>query len=224
MGSWVDVGIGVIVLTILVKTILFPLSLKAVRQQQLMKKLEEPLKEIREKYKDNKEEQGKQMLELYKKEGVNPLSGFGLILVQLPIIIGLYLIFARGGLPALHPEFIYSWINSPSSDQINMYFLGLVDMAGKSMILAILTGISQFIQAQIAFPKTKPRKDNATFQEDFARSMQLNMKFVFPVLIGTFAYAFNAAVALYWFTSNIFAIGTELLVKRKYRSAPSATS
>ena len=215
LGPWMDVGIATIVLTIIVKTLLFPVSLKAARQQQLLKRIEGPLKEIREKHKDNKEEQGRKMLELYREHGVNPFTGIGLMFVQLPIIIGLYLVFARGGLPTLHPEHIYAWVTAPDPSQIHMFFLGLVDMAGKSLPLALVAGLSQFVQARIALPHPGPRKENASFQEDFARSMQMNMRYFLPIMVGWFAYVFSAAVALYWITSNIFAIGQELMVKHQ---------
>jgi YidC/Oxa1 family membrane protein insertase len=213
LGTWVDVGVAVIVLTVLVKSLLFPVSLKAARQQQLMRQIEGPMKEIREKYKNNKEEQGRKLLELYKEKGVNPFTSIGLIFIQLPIIIGLYLVFARGGLPDVHAEFLYTWVHAP--ENIRMLFVGLVDMAGKSMPLAVLAGITQYFQAKLSLPTLEPRKTDATFQDDFARSMQINMKYMFPFMIAGFAYMFNAAVALYWITSNIFAIGQEIMVKKQ---------
>jgi len=213
LGTWVDVGIAVIVLTVLVKSLLFPVSLKAARQQQLMRQIEGPMKEIREKYKNNKEAQGRKLLELYKEKGVNPFTSIGLILIQLPIIIGLYLVFARGGLPDVHTEFLYTWVHAP--ENIRMLFVGLIDMAGKSLPLAVLAGVTQYFQAKLSLPALEPRKDNASFQDDFARSMQINMKYMFPFMIAGFAYMFNAAVALYWITSNIFAIGQEIMVKKQ---------
>ncbi len=95
-----------------------------------------------------------------------------------------------------------------------MHFLGFVDMAGKNIPLAILAGISQHFQARLAMPPSAPRKENATFQEDFARSMQVQVKYVLPFVIVFVAYVASAAVALYWITSNIFAIGQEIQVKR----------
>lgn len=212
IGDWVNVGIAVIVLTLLVKFALFPLSLKAARTQRVMKELEEPMKEIKEKYKDDRETQGRKMLELYREKGVNPFSGFLTLLIQLPVILGLYFVFLKGGLPEIDTDTLYSFI--PTPENVNMFFLGVIDMAGKSLPLAILAGISQMFQAHLALPKQQPRKEGASFQEDFTRSMQMQMKFVLPVIVGVVAYIASAAVALYWITSNIFAIGQELHVKR----------
>jgi YidC/Oxa1 family membrane protein insertase len=219
-ASWIDVGLAVIALTVLVKLILFPLSLKAARTQRLMKELEEPMKEIREKYKD-RQEQGRAMLELYRERQVNPFSGFVVLFIQLPVILGLYFVFLNGGLPEIKLDELYSWVRAPES--VNMLFLGIVDMAGKSHVLALFAGVTQYFQAKLAMPPLKPRDENATFQEDFARTLQLQMKYVLPFVIVVVAYIASAAVALYWITSNIFAIGQELYVKRTLDKEKSQT-
>lgn len=213
LGTWMDVGIAVIVLTILVKTALFPLSLKAARTQRIMKELEAPMKEIKEKYKDNREEQGRKLLDLYRDNNVNPFSSFLVLFIQLPVILGLYFVFLKGGLPNVDMDLLYSFV--PKPQEISMFFLGLVDMASKNIPLAILAGVTQHFQARYALPPTEPRKENASFQEDFARSLQVQMKYVLPVVIVFVAYVASAAVALYWITSNIFAIGQELHVKKR---------
>lgn len=218
---WIDVGVAVIILTVLVKTLLFPVSLKAARHQQLLKQLEGPMRDIREKYKDDKQEQGRKLLELYKQAGTNPFSGIFLIFIQFPIIIGLYFVFYKGGLPEVHAGDLYTWVKVP--ENVHMLFLGLVDMAGKSALLAGLAGLTQFIHAKHTLPTLAPRRENADFQEDFARSMQMNVRYVFPLLMTGFAYVLNAAVALYWITSNIFAIGQELYVKRRLAKPVSTT-
>lgn len=211
-ASWIDMGLAVIALTVIVKLILFPLSIKAARTQRLMKELEGPMKEIREKYTD-RQEQGQKMLELYREKSVNPFSGFLVLFIQLPVILGLYFVFLKGGLPEVHVHDLYSFVAAP--EKVNMLFLGLVDMAGKSYVLAALAGITQFFQARLAMPTLTPRGDTPSFQEDFARTLQLQMRYVLPVVIVVVAYIASAAVALYWITSNIFAIGQELYVKKR---------
>jgi YidC/Oxa1 family membrane protein insertase len=99
-----DAGIVVIIFTIIVKIILFPLSIKATKSQMEMKSIEPQLKEIKEKYKDNKEELSKKTIELYKEKEINPFSGFFVLLIQLPIIIALYSVFLRSGLPNIKTD------------------------------------------------------------------------------------------------------------------------
>ncbi len=212
IGGWVDVGVAIVVLTILVKAALLPLSIKAARTQVLMKELEAPSKEIREKYKDNREEQGRRILELYREKGVNPFSSIILLFIQLPVVLGLYFVFLKGGLPTIDSASLYSFVPSPQN--VRMMFLGFVDIGVKSYSLALLAGVTQFLQVRLAIPPTLPRSEKPTFQEDFTRSLHLQMKFVLPIIVAGVAYATGAAVALYWITSNVCAIAQELYVKR----------
>lgn len=221
LGGWMDVGIAVIVLTVLVKLALAPLSLKAARTQLLMRDLEQPMREIRERYKD-KQEQGKRMLELYREKGVNPFSGIASLFIQIPVILGLYFVFLKGGLPTIDMSALYAFVPQPGD--IEMRFLGLVDMGGKSYILALLAGVSQYWQAHIALPQPGPRSANPSFQEDFTRTMQLQMRYILPVFIVFVAYVASAAVALYWITSNICTIAQELYAKRALARERSTTN
>ena len=215
-----EVGIAVIVLTVIVKLLLFPLSLKAVRTQFLMREIEPETAAIKEKYKDNKEEQARRTMALYKEKGVNPFSSFLVLLIQLPIIFGLYFVFYKGGLPAVNTGELYSFILVPTN--INMNFLGLVDMGAKSLVLALLAGVTQFIQAKLSLPLApKKRQEGAapSFQEDFTRGLHFQMRYVLPIVVTGVAYFVSAAVSLYWVTSNLFAIGQEFYVRRKIRPA-----
>lgn len=211
---WLDLGLAIIIFTLIVKLILFPLSQQSVVTQAKIKRIEPQIKKIKEKYKD-KQEQAVKTMELYKAEKVNPFSGFFLILVQIPIIFALYFIFLRAGFPEINTEIVYSFVKIP--EQIKMVFLGFINVSEKSFLLALITGVTQFIQAKLASPKIEPRKDNQGLGADFARSMSLQMKYVFPVIMFFIAYTISAAVALYLATSNIFMIGQELYVRRNLK-------
>lgn len=210
-----DMGMAIILVTVVVKLILFPLSKKAVRTQMVMKRIEPELKALRKKFEDNKQEQAKMMMELYRENKINPLSSFLTILLQLPVIFALYWVFLKGGLPDIKIDILYSFIPSPS--EINMVFLGMVDITKKSIIIAALAGITQYYQFKLTLPPLEKRNDNATLKEDLARSMQINMKYMMPGIVFVFAYWFSAAIALYWLTSNIFAIGQELVIRKQVK-------
>jgi len=212
-----DAGLAIIGLTIIVKFILFPLSLKASRTQILMRSLEGKIAQIKEKYKD-RQEQAVKTMELYRQEKVNPFSSFFLILIQLPVIFALYFVFIDGGLPSIHTDLLYFFVSVPST--VNTLFLGLVDLGEHNLILAILAGVTQYIQATISF-SSGPYVKGA--EKTFAHMMQLQMKYFFPLLIGYIAYRFYAAVALYWVASNIFAIGQELYVRWRMRHVIAKT-
>jgi YidC/Oxa1 family membrane protein insertase len=209
-----DVGLAVILLTVIVKFILFPFTQKTIESQARMRMLEPEIARVKEMY-PNKEEQGKKMLELYKTHKVNPFSGcLIVILVQLPIIIALYRVFSVG--LTAHPDVLYSFIKQPA--EISMNFLGFIDLSVKSIGLAFLAGITQFIQGYLSNGRQKnvtPAKKTEGFQADLAKSMRIQMLYVFPILVVVFGFSIAAAVTLYWVTNNVFTIIQELFIHRK---------
>lgn len=212
---WVDAGIAVILLTVAVRLILFPLSRKAVLTQVRMQEIAPALASIKEKYKDNQEEQAKKTLALYKEMGVNPFSGVLVLLIQLPIIFALYRIFLHAGFPNVDMKLLYSFVHVP--EHINTMFLGLIDITKKSAPLALLAALSTFFQLKLATKnaQTNKNKDAKGFGNDLAESMQTQMKYVFPFIVFFISYKISGVIALYWLTSNIFTIGQEIVVRKK---------
>lgn len=210
-----DVGIAVILFTVLIKLILFPLSKSSVVTQLKMRTLEPEIKAIRGKYKDNKEEQARKMMTFYKENNIRPFSSFFLGIIQIPIILALYFIFLRGGLPNVNPNLLYSFIHPPQD--INMLFLGLINIAKPSIILGAIAAVTQFFQAQFSIPPIKKKADGSknSFSDDLAHSMNIQMKYVFPIIIFLFSFKISGAVALYWITGNLFTIGQELYLRKK---------
>jgi YidC/Oxa1 family membrane protein insertase len=209
---FLDAGLIIILFTIIVKLVLFPISKKAVRTQAMMKLVEPELNAIKEKYKNDKQAQALQVMNFYKAKQINPFSSIFLLFIQLPIIFALYKIFYTGFSP-VDTSILYSFITAPAS--INMVFIGLIDVASKSWIMALVAAVSQFFQIRYSMPVLPPKKDKPTFSEDFARNMQVQMKYIFPVMIFFISYHVAAALALYWTTSNIFMIGQEIVVRRQ---------
>ncbi|MCA9366143.1 membrane protein insertase YidC [Candidatus Kaiserbacteria bacterium] len=212
-----DVGLSIILTTIVVKVFLLPLSLKAARTQKIMKELDPKLKEIKERLKDKREEQAREMMEVYRDAGLNPFASVILLFVQIPIIIALYFSVARGGgvpLPEINTAVLYAFV--PTPETVNMIFLGFMDITQKSLPLALLAGITQFIHAQLSIPKPEPRKKDEVLdmKADFARSMQLQMRYMMPLIIFMVAYTISAAIAIYFTISNLMALVQEYLVRR----------
>ena len=216
-----DVGLAIIATVIVVKFCLLPLSIKAVKTQKIMKELEPKLKELKEKYKDKKEEQAKAMMALYKDAGMNPFASILLLFIQIPFVIAIYLAVSRGGgisLPGINTDILYTFIPNPS--MVSMEFLGQFDITQKSLVLALLAGVTQFFSTRlsmVAMP-LKERDPNAVpnLKDDFARNMQFQMKYVMPIFIIFIAYSFSATIALYFVVSNLVQIAQELYV-RKHR-------
>ncbi len=213
--SWIDAGIAVVVLTIIVRLVLFPLSKKSVLTQVKMKELGPELEALKEKYKNNSEEQAKQTLALYKAKGVNPFSGIFLILLQLPIIWALYQIFLHAGFPEVNSSILYPFVKVP--EFINIQFLGLFNITEKNIVLAILAALSTYFQIKLAANKMQtPSTKERSFGNDLAKSMQTQMKYFFPVIVFFIAYKISGVIALYWLTSNLFTIGQEIWIQKKH--------
>lgn len=213
--SWMDFGMAVIAITIIVKLILFPLTRSSIRTQIEIKKIEPLLNEIKTKYEKNKEEQARRMMDLYKEHQINPFASFLLILVQLPILFALYFVFLKSGLPNVHTDILYSFVKAP--DFINPNFLGLIDISQKSLILSFLAGITQFLQMKLIMPKIENNGQKNNLKDDLVRNMQIQMKYVLPVFIFFIAYGLASAIALYWTASNLFMIGQELYIRKNYK-------
>jgi YidC/Oxa1 family membrane protein insertase len=209
-----DVGIAVIILTILVKLVLFPLSQKSIESQVEMNILAPEIEKIK-KGGASKEEQARLTFDLYKKHNTNPFSGCLLVFIQIPIIFALYYVFYKG----IHFDggLLYSFVHIPA--HMNMLFLGILDIGGKSIFLAVLAGISQFLQAyfmpQPPIASVSSADSSKSFQASLSKSMNTQMKYVFPFLITWIAYRISGAVALYWITSNLFMVGQQIYVKRE---------
>lgn len=195
-----DVGLAIVFLTILVRSLLSPLQHQATKSQQKIKFLEPELAKIKADHKDNKELQAQKIMELYKEHNFNPFGSILPLFIQIPIILSLFYI-AHSGFD-LNAVNIYTFTPLPA--ELNLKFLGLIDIQGRNIILAVLVALTQFWFAHLS-----PRlgSDN---KQDFARAMDLQMRYFLPIVIGITAAFLPAAVSLYWVTSNLFSVGYEL--------------
>ncbi|KXJ98963.1 MAG: Membrane protein insertase MisCA precursor [Parcubacteria bacterium OLB19] len=212
-----DVGLAIIATIVMVKVILLPLSVKAAKTQRIMREIEPKLREIKETHKDNREAQALAMMTVYREAGMNPFASLFLILLQIPIVIALYFAVYSGGgvkLPDINVALLYDFISNPSF--VNMNFLGWIDITGKSVFLAFLAGLTQYYQVKVSLPELPPRDPNKApdMKDEFIRNMHMQMRYVMPVIIFFVSYIISAAIALYFFVSNIVAILQELYIKR----------
>jgi len=217
--SWIDAGIATVILTILVKMVLYPLSKKATVTQARMKEKEGELNAIKEKYKD-KQEQAVKTMEFYKVNNINPFSSILTVIIQIPIIFSLYYIFFQSGLPKINTDLLYSFVKIPES--VSMIFLGLVDVSQKSIVLAFLAAITTFWQMHLAGASINNTKDkpasaqsSGVAKEDFAKMMTKQMKYTMPPVVFFISWKISAIVALYWFVSNLAGIAQDVYVRRQ---------
>lgn len=206
-----DIGIAVVLVTIIVRLIISPLSFAAQKTARSMKRVEPELKAIKVAYPDDKELQAKEMMALYKKYGINPFASILTVLIQLPIVISLYWVFHNKSLLTIDPALLYSFVSVPA--HINPLFLGVFAVAGASVTLALLTAGTQFLLALYAIPAAPSKKDDTSMQADISRAITLQMRYVFPILMAGIAYT-SGAIAIYFITSNLFGIIQEFFVRR----------
>lgn len=212
-----DVGIAVVVLTIIVRFILFPLSKRAVEAQMAMKDVAPEVEELKTKFKDDREAQSRAIFALYKERGIHPFAGFALVLLQFPILIGLYWVFTHGELPAVDTSALYSFVRVPT--EVNMDFLGLVSMSGRSIVLAVLAAATQFVYTRLSMgpAATKdPSPVESSLSGDLAKSFDIQARYVLPLMIGAIGFSIAAAAPLYWTTSNIFMIIQEYISGKRF--------
>ncbi len=212
---WADAGIIIILLTIIVRLILFPLSRRATLTQAKMSEAAPELEAIKEKYKNNPEEQTRRTLALYKERGINPFSGIFVIIIQLPIVLALYQIFLH--FPEVNSAILYSFISAPSV--INTAFLG-IDITGKSVILALLAGVSTYAQFKVAMKNQSAPKGNS-FGDNLTRSIQTQAKYIFPLVMFFIAYQISGVIGLYFFVTNLFSIVQEIFIRRNLKVNPA---
>jgi len=211
-----DVGLAVVALTVVVRFVVYPLSKRAVQSQLAMKKITPEVEELKKKYKKNSPEQTKAVFALYKERDIHPFAGAGLMLVQLPVLIALFWIFATGGLPTVDTQLLYSFI--PRPETVNMLFVGLIDMGAKHNIpLAVLTALTQLAYSRLSMgPRAGKTAIEESLSSDMAKSFDLQARYVLPAIIGFVAYSVVAAAPLYYVTSNLFMIGQEYLAGRRF--------
>lgn len=214
---WHDVGLAVIALTIVVKFILFPLDKRAKIMQAKIREITPEIDTIKKEYENDKHAQTLALLALYKTHNIRPFASIAGLFVQIPIIFGLYYVFWKGGLPAIHADVLYSFLSAPNSADVNMHFLGIFDMAGRSFLLAGLAGITQYIQGMLSLPPPPKRGDTPSLKDDLAHSFHLQMRYVMPVIVGVVAYTISAAVALYWIVNNLFSIAQEWYIRYEHK-------
>jgi YidC/Oxa1 family membrane protein insertase len=208
--SFGDLGVAIILLTLIIRIILFPLFYKGAKDQSIMQRLAPKIKEIQTSHKNNKEMQAQALLALYKEHKVNPFSGFLLLLVQLPILWALYRVFLNE-FSADSFSALYSFIIAPES--MNANFLGMFDLASRSAVIALIAAVLQYLQGKISLIKSnKPLAEQSPMER-----MGRQMMFMGPVMTFAVLYFFNlpSAVGIYWMTTAVFSLVQQVVINRK---------
>ncbi len=206
-----DFGVAIILLTILIRLFLYPLSQKAIRSQKELSDIQPEIKEIQKKYKNNQQQQAQELMRLYKEKGINPFAGCLPLLIQFPVFLALFAVLKRG-LEPNQLDYLYNFISQPAL--INSVFLGILDLKNRSIILALLVGVLQLIQSYLSLPKNQASSDGSA---NFAQTLNKQMVFTLPIVMFVASISLPAGIALYLAISTLFSIGQQVLNLRTDR-------
>jgi YidC/Oxa1 family membrane protein insertase len=215
-----DVGLAIILLTIVIRFILLPLTWTAMKSQRVMQSKNAEMKAIKDKYKDNQQEQSKALMKFYKDNGINPLSSCLPMLVQLPIMIALYQVLRD--MNNEHWNLLYSFVARP--DSLNIMFLNLIDLTKPYWPLAIMTGVTQFVYSWFLQnpktnekPKIQTKNNNETFDaENITSMMSKQFLYMMPLMTVFIAWNLMSGLGVYWVTTTVFNIIFQLVIIKIY--------
>lgn len=240
-----DFGVAIIVFTILLRLVMHPLVKKQLHQTKAMRKMQPELEQIKKRTKGNKQLQGIQMMELYKKHGVSPFRSIGILLVQLPIFIALYIVII---VFTQHANELAKWtynflenigpikaiIENPSS--LNLDLFGVIDLTKSAfsdgqvsivlVVLAVAAAIGQFIQSKQTMPQSSTKRSLREIMREAAEGKEADqseinsaimgkMIYVFPFFMLVIMLSLPGAVALYYAVTTLVAVIQQSLILRE---------
>jgi YidC/Oxa1 family membrane protein insertase len=240
-----DFGISLILFTVLVRFALYPLVKRQLHQTQAMKKLQPQLAKIKKETKGNKQLESMRMLELYKEHGVNPFRSIGILLIQLPIFIALYIVIQ---VFTSHRDEIAKWtydfmeglapikqlIEDPNS--FNHMFLGFIDLTKSAfadggvnialILIALIAAATQYFMSKQTMPHNESKKRLRDVMSEAAQGKQADqsemnaivmgkMMKVLPIFMFFVMISVPGALALYYAMSNLVAVAQQAYLLRK---------
>lgn len=212
-----NLGIAIVLLTIIIQVVLLPLRLPSIKSAQKMRAIKPEIDALKDLHGNDKMALAQAQMDLYKKHNISPLGGILPTLLSIPIIIALYQVLLNGLSTIDGASVLFLWLDITQKDPF--------------FVLPVLVGIAQYVLSTMTLmpiaPKSTTGKDGkeAKSADDMAAMMQTQMKFIFPVMSGFITATLPAGVGLYWLTSVMFAIIQQLVVERlKYGSQRDTTT
>ncbi len=181
-------GLAIIVFTVIIKTILMPLTVKSIRSSKSMQDLQPRIKELQKKHGKDRQELSRQTMELYSTYGVNPLAGCLPMLIQIPIFFGVY-------------RAIVNLSNSDSGPWANGFaWLGDLGDADPWKVLPIAAGVFQFIQTKMMRPQNAPK---VTDPQQAIMNQMMNFM---PLMVVVFGWTFASGAVVYWVAQSVYSV------------------
>jgi YidC/Oxa1 family membrane protein insertase len=191
-------GIDIIILTIIIKIIFYPLTVKSSTSMKKMQKLQPKIMKLKEKYANDKGKLNQEMMGLYKTEGVNPMGGCLPMVIQIPVFFALYQ--ALSGAIELRHAYFFWWINDLSAPE-DLFTFHVAGYALPIRILPLIMGITQVIQQKMT-PTT-------------ADPMQEKIMLLMPIVFTFLFWGFSSGLVLYWLVNNVISIAQQYYINKK---------
>lgn len=229
-----DLGLAIILLTLLIKLALYIPSLSGIRASRQLQTLQPRLKALQTEFKDNRERLAQEQMKLYRESKVNPLSSCLPLLIQIPFFIGLYQVFISGlkidGNGILNSDVlkhVYPFLRGYyEQTPINTMFLNAVDMAKAhgvaNIVMAVLAAATQYWQTKMLAAPPEPKIKEAR-DESITSATNKQMTYILPLFTGYLAYTFPAGLGLYWVTQSVLTIGQQYIFLRQHPLKPAVT-
>lgn len=221
-------GFSIIVLTIIIRIILYPFTTQQIRSAHKMQKVAPHLSKIKEKHKGDAKAQQAATMALYKEHGINPMAGCLPLLIQLPIIWSLYNVLTHvvngsaNTLQSVNKVLYFNWLHISQSDW-NVLFFGIPLASSPAkliphnplfIVIPLITAVLQFILSKMMLPHPDDivKKTDKKKSDDFQTTFQNQSLFIFPIMIGFFSYNLPLGLSLYWNTFTLFGIIQQYLL------------
>jgi YidC/Oxa1 family membrane protein insertase len=191
-------GIDIILLTILIKIIFYPLSVKSYKSMKEMQKMQPIISKLKEKYKDDKQKLNQEMMDLYKKKGINPMGGCLPMIIQIPVFFALYKALS-GAIELRHAPFML-WINDLSAPE-DLFSFSIAGYSLPIRILPLVMGVTQVIQQKMTPTSADP--------------IQEKMMLFMPIFFTFLFWGFPSGLVLYWLVNNVISIAQQYYINKK---------
>lgn len=216
-------GFAVILMTALIKLVLYPLMSSQIKSSKKMQDVAPQIAKMKEKFKNDKTKQQSEMMRIYKENNINPASGCLPVLIQFPIMIALYqslthiiTLNSPQAITAVNKTLYFSFLHLEKAWNPDFFGLHLAIAPNKTfaqapliILVPLVTALLQFLLSKMMLPATpnaKPSKD------DFQSAIQSQSMFIFPIMIGWFAFTLPFGLSLYWNTFTLFGILQQYLL------------
>ncbi len=208
-----DLGLAIILLTLIIRTILLVPSQKAMKSQKKMQEIQPRLEEIKKKYKGDQQKIAMETMAIWKDAKVNPMGSCLPILLQFPFLIGLFYV-VKGGLNPDNAHLLYSQYSSFTLHDISVNFFGILDLTKANIyVLPLIVGGLQFTQMKLTMAKKKKNGDKKEKKSEMAMATG-TMTYIMPIMIAVFTASLPAGVGIYWGTSTAYGIVQQLVVNK----------